>query len=375
MLKVFDDDSAMLARMDIDIIIEPDMTPAQVAEIALEAERLGVRAIWASNYHTNWDPFVSLVPAAMATSKIILGVLAMSPWEMHPLKMANALLSLNEMAGGRAMIAVGGGGALIGALGWRSGVGKPIWPGRDPVKGTRLPPKRVRGVREALEILKIARTGEVCMGYEGGIFDVTRPFIMDWATHEGPLIYSCSSGPMMIRMGGQYADGIQLSDYTPDMMPGAIENLEAGFAKRDDKPDDFRVGNFWAFHIKKDAAASYWEGRRELYVRGGIVGREREQIEKFCVDEAETDLVMENIQSFRQAFLMKRGEIKNISEELANRLVDGMASAGDLSALDREIERYKTFADAGLTELSLRLHNDPMESLKIIGEHVIPALR
>ena len=80
-------DSAILQAMDIDVIIEPDMTPAQVAEFAVEAERMGVRALWASNYHTNWDPFISLVPAAMATSKIILGVLALSPWEMHPLKM------------------------------------------------------------------------------------------------------------------------------------------------------------------------------------------------------------------------------------------------------------------------------------------------
>ena len=361
--------------MDIDIIIEPNVTPAELAEIAVAAEKMGVRALWASNYHSNWDPFVSLVPAAMATSKIILGALAVCPWEMHPLKMANALLSLNEVASGRAMIAVGGGGALIGALGWRARAGGPIWPGKHPIKGTRMPDRRVLGVREALEILNLARSGEVCMGYEAGIFDVTRPFQMDWATHDGPLLYSCSSGPMMIRMGGQYADGIQLSDYTPDMMPLAMENLAVGFSKRDDKPTDFRVGNFWAFHINEDREASYWEGRRELYVRGGIVGREREQIEKFCHDEAEADLVMDSVMDFRKTFLMKQGHIKNIPDELANRLVDGMASAGDISNIDREIERYKTFASSGLTELALRFHNNPWDSLKIVGEHILPALR
>ena len=361
--------------MDIDIIIEPNVTPAELAEIAVAAEKMGVRALWASNYHSAWDPFVSLVLAAMATSKIILGALAVCPWEMHPLKMANALLSLNEVASGRAMIAVGGGGALMGALGWRARAGGPIWPGKHPIKGTRMPDRRVLGVREALEVLNLARSGEVCMGYEAGIFDVTRPFQMDWATHDGPLLYSCSSGPMMIRMGGQYADGIQLSDYTPDMMPLAMENLAVGFSKRDDKPTDFRVGNFWAFHINEDREASHWEGRRELYVRGGIVGREREQIEKFCHDEAEADLVMDSVMDFRKTFLMKQGHIKNIPDELANRLVDGMASAGDISNIDREIERYKTFASSGLTELALRFHNNPWDSLKIVGEHILPALR
>jgi hypothetical protein len=52
-----------------------------------------------------------------------------------------------------------------------------------------------------------------------------------------------------------------------------------------------------------------------------------------------------------------------------------MTSAGDLSDIDYQLERFQQFADAGMTELSLRLHDDPMEGLELIGEHVIPALR
>ena len=55
--------------MDINIILEPDLSPAQFAEIAVEAERLGVRAIWSSNYHMHYDPFLLLAPAAAATSR------------------------------------------------------------------------------------------------------------------------------------------------------------------------------------------------------------------------------------------------------------------------------------------------------------------
>jgi hypothetical protein len=43
--------------------------------------------------------------------------------------------------------------------------------------------------------------------------------------------------------------------------------------------------------------------------------------------------------------------------------------------MDREIERYRGFKASGLTELSLRLFDDPMDGLKLIGEHVLPALR
>mgnify|MGYP003449643802 CR=1 FL=1 len=49
--------------MQIDIILEPDLTTAQVAEIAVAAENYGFRTLWHSNYHQNPDAFVALVPA------------------------------------------------------------------------------------------------------------------------------------------------------------------------------------------------------------------------------------------------------------------------------------------------------------------------
>lgn len=93
--------------MQIDLILEPDLTPAQVAEIAVAAEQAGVRTLWHSNYHQNPDAFVALVPAALATRRIRLGALALSPYEMLPLKIGNALLTLNELSGGRAVVAIG----------------------------------------------------------------------------------------------------------------------------------------------------------------------------------------------------------------------------------------------------------------------------
>ena len=48
--------------MQIDIILEPDLTTAQVAEIAVAAENYGFRTLWHSNYHQNPDAFVALVP-------------------------------------------------------------------------------------------------------------------------------------------------------------------------------------------------------------------------------------------------------------------------------------------------------------------------
>ena len=77
----------------------------------------------------------------------------------------------------------------------------------------------------------------------------------------------------------------------------------------------------------------------------------------------------------RIAFRNRSGVIEGIPEDIINRLIAGMSSAGDLSAIDHEVERYQELAKSGLTELDLRLFDDPMDGLKLIGEHVIPAFK
>ncbi len=61
-----------------------------------------------------------------------------------------------------------------------------------------------------------------------------------------------------------------------------------------------------------------------------------------------------------------------MSEDLVQRLIDEVSSAGDFDDIDREIERYREFEKAGLTDLAIRVFDEPMEALKTIKERVIP---
>jgi alkanesulfonate monooxygenase SsuD/methylene tetrahydromethanopterin reductase-like flavin-dependent oxidoreductase (luciferase family) len=361
--------------MDLDIILECDVTPAQFSQLAQAAERMGIRAIWSSNYHQNYDAFLVMAPAAAATSKILLGALAVSPWELHPLKMSNAVMTLNEMSNGRAMVAISGGGGVLGAIGWRLHKDGPIWPFKDPQTQARYPERRVRGVRECIEILQLARDGKMHFAYDGEIFQVTRPFQMDWAQAKtGPCIYGCCSGPMMIRMGASLADGIQLSDFTPEMVPEAMKNVAIGLGKRESQPDGFRVGNFWAWHLKEDIEKSMYEARRELIWRGAIAAKYAHEIRPHVDSDEEVEMIIANWDNFFKAFWSRSGVVDNVPEETLNKLISGMSSAGDMRNLDAEIERINQFAATGLTELSIRLFDDPMDGLKLIGKHVLPAI-
>ncbi len=341
--------------MDIEIILDSDLTPQQTAEVAVEAEKIGIRTVWHSNITNTWDPFIGLVPAAMATSKIKLGVLAISPYEMHPIKLANSILSLNELANGRAIIAIGGGGAVALSI-------------VDDLDFKKM--RIVRGVREAAEIIYLIASGKFYQGYEGEVFKLTKPGRMKYAKAPRPKIFTCSMGPQMIRMGARIADGMQVGDVPPGRMGEVMEDIQAGFAKREYPADDFRISNFWAWHMKEDREKSMYEARCQLFARAEVI---RPNIGlDHVVNEEEAKIVKDNFMNFMMANITRSGEIKGVPEYLVNHLISEVSSAGDFDDIDREVERYRDFEKAGLTDLALRIFDDPMGNLKIIKERVIP---
>ncbi len=343
--------------MNIEIILEPNSTPDEIAELAVMAENYGITALWSSNYAQQWDGFISLVPAAMATNKIKLGPLAVSPYEMHPIKIATAVMTLNEISNGRAMVGISGGGGILKAIDYEM----------DPKKR-----RVVRGVREAVEIVKTAASGKFTEPYEGELFRIARPYRFDWAKATPPTIYACSTEPQMLRMGARVADGIHMSDVALPMLDEAMKNIRVGLEKRESIPENFPITDSWAWHIKEKREASFYEARRELVFRGSLLPP---YSLKHFLSDADAQLVIDNWMNFAKAFWTRTGVIDNVPESIVNHLIDELSSAGDPSDIDREIERFQKFKDGGLTDLSIRLFDDPMDSLKLIGERVVPAFR
>ncbi len=340
--------------MEIDIILEPDLTPQQILELGKAAEHYGIRALWTSNYFAHWDPFISLVPLAQSTDKLLMGPLAVSPFEMHPLKIANGLLSLNEMANGRAQVAIGAGEGNLEAM------------------DLKKPKKVVLAIREALEIVLAAAHGNLKDGYDGELFNVNLPCAYDWLTAPAPKIYMTAYRYMMMRMGGRIADGVFVGCTPPEIMAPAMENVNTGLSRRDTLAKDFRVNTFWAWHIKEDRNEAFRESRRELAWRGRKL--DPELIVNWLTEE-EARFVQDHFDAYVTAYFDRSGIVKGVSDDINDRLMHGMTSTGGLEDLDREIERFKVFQKEGLTEIALRLHADPMDALKIIGEHVVPELK
>jgi alkanesulfonate monooxygenase SsuD/methylene tetrahydromethanopterin reductase-like flavin-dependent oxidoreductase (luciferase family) len=333
--------------MHIDIALEPEYTADELAELAVLAERNGISTIWVTNDPQARDLFMLFTKAAAVTHKIRLGVMAVSPLEIHPLKLAGALLTLNEMSGGRASLVVGGGGAILA--------------------NTRLDlSRRVRAVDECIEILKRAGAAQP-LNYAGELFPVWN-FQPRWAVDQPPRVLAGANREQMLRMAAKQSDGIHMSDMPLPLVASTRQIVEQALKSNGRSPADFEFNNFWAFHVKPDRAAAEREARSRLVLRGML---KRFYIEPF-LDEAATKLVRDNMQSFYAAFHKREGDIANVPEPIIDTLVKNLTLTCATSDLDTHMATLHDFSEAGLTHITLGLHDDPTSDIKLIGARVLP---
>lgn len=335
--------------MRIDVILPAALPADELCALGCLAETQGVGAVWVANLLASRDPFVNFVPLATATERLRLGPIAVSPFELHPLKMSNLLLTLNEFACGRAQIVVGAGGGTLQAMG---------------IEPSRI----VRAVREGVEILRRAATGKPG-AYRGEVFDIAW-LDASWVAQRAPRIYVGANLPQMLRMGAGTGDGIMVSDFTPARVRWAREIVDPVLRGAGRAPESFPFNNFWAWHVKDSAEAAEREARTYLAVRGTIYP------DYICdvVNEEEAKVVTDHLGSFMTAYTQRTHEIDGVPDAILKKIVAGGVSASPISELDREIERLRAFRAAGLTEIALCLYSDFDTTLRLLGERVIPAL-
>jgi hypothetical protein len=59
---------------------------------------------------------------------------------------------------------------------------------------------------------------------------------------------------------------------------------------------------------------------------------------------------------------------------LVDKIVERGVTACAASEIDGQIERFREMRAAGATGIALCLYNDPADAIRVIGEHVVPAL-
>jgi 5,10-methylenetetrahydromethanopterin reductase len=333
----------------VDVILSPDTSPAEIVELGLMAERYGIQSVWSSNYPSSRDPFLTLAPLALQSKTLRLGPLVVTAYELHPYKTAKAVATLNELCDGRANMLIGGPTGVNAAMG--------------------MDDKRMVGrVREVAEVVKQAGP-QAPLNYNGKIWQVWN-YHPTWATHTPPRVYIGANKPQMMRMSAQVADNIMVGDPMPERFSSTMKMLDGFLAEENRVRTDLRISGLIAWHVKDDKAASMHEARSQLALRGML---DPWYLDEF-LDPDEVDLVDQKRNDFFKAYKNHSDVVPGVPENVMQKLVNNLGFAGTPAELDPHIEKLKELAKRGLDEVALKLHDDQAHAIKVIGEHIVPAV-
>ena len=335
--------------MKIDVILDARASAAELAELGQLAESAGIRGVWVSSLLDSRDPFTNLSILATNTDRLLLGAIAVNPFDMHPVRIASSLLTLNELADGRARIVIGGGGEALAAVGIQ-------------------PLRRVRTVAECVDIIKAAASGEN-VDYKGELYEVHN-LKFGWLRSPPPPVFVGASMDQMLRMAARVADGSMMSDMPVPLAAAAIGALDTALGQYARQRPAFQTHAFAAWHLYDDRDRAIKEARQWLVLRGIF----RPWVLSEFLDVDAVELVMSSADAFWTAFRTGSPVVEGVSDEVLDAMVENLAFAGSSADVDKQIEKLQKFAAAGVGAIALRLYAEPAASIKMIGERVVPAL-
>lgn len=335
--------------MDVDIVLDSMLSSQELTELGLLAEKNGIRAVWNASYLIGRDPFTNMAQLARESSTIKLAPMALNGYEMHPFRIAMALLTLNELAPGRVETMIGGGGEVVMSL-------------QIPFR------KRVRYVREVLEFIKGATTKRP-FSYDGELFKIDN-YDPQWPSGEAPFLYAGANKPQMLKMAAKTADGIFMSDLSVNLAGRCIADVQRYRADAGLRNHGFRFNNFMAWYVYDDPAEARFEARRWIGFRALF----RDYMMREFVTDAEFELLLKHMPAIYDMAPRNTDRVEGVPDELLDRCVDKLTLTGGVADLDRIIEHLLEFKALGVTEVCLELKNHQAHGIKLLGERVIPVL-
>lgn len=177
-----------------------------LGEVAL-AERLGYRTAWFGDSQTLWrEPYVMLGAAAARTSRIGLGVAVTNALTRHPTVTASGMATLQELSSGRGLLGVGVGFSSARTTGLRP--------------STRAELRAFAGV-----------LGDLCAG-SATTLDGHEVQLGFGAGSLRPPVLVGGSGPKMLELAGEVADGVIVGRYARSGIEAMLFHVAAGRERR-----------------------------------------------------------------------------------------------------------------------------------------------
>ncbi len=330
--------------MDFGAVLQTNPPASRTVHLAKLAEQYGFSHVWTFDSHILWqEPYVIYSAILAQTHRVTVGPFVTNPATRDWTVTASVFATLNEMYGNRTIVGIGRGDSAV--------------------RVTNGKPTTLASLREAIHVIRELGNSRA-VEYN----DSTIQF--PWSHGSELEVWVAAYGPLALKLTGEVGDGfiLQLADL--DIAKWMIETVRtaADNAGRDPMSIKFCVAA--PMYIGTD-----WDHmRNQTRWFGGMVGNHVADIvakhgESSDVPKALTDYI-----AGRQGYdYNSHGKAGNdhvdfVPDEIVDRFcVLGLAKD--------HIEKLEALRDLGVDQFAGYLqHDNKEETLRVYGEHVIPAL-
>lgn len=326
-----------------------DLKMPDNAALARLAEARGFDGLWHSNQRFFREMFVRMASSAMVTERILLGGAVAEPFAVHPVITAQSLATVDELAGGRATLALGAGGSGFKMMGIER---------RRSAQALREAYTVITGLLEGHEV---TFDGEIVQAYKARLaFEIDAP----------PPLWIATRGDITLETSGEYAEGVIIATYaTPGGIQAALSMVAKGAERAGRSIDSIRVLSRVDTCVHRDQQAAY-DGLREMIANVLFSSYpDRKFVQRMgleVTEELERLIARQEVELKPQVAEMIPDEFVNTfgwagtPEMVANRIVEIHSATG--------IEEYGFWAVMAKGQTR-------EESLKLIADEVLPRIR
>ena len=284
--------------------------------LAKKTEEIGLDSVWIAEDYFQGGAFSIASACAVNTSRIDIGIGVINPFTRHPALAAMEAVSLDEISGGRAIIAMGASNKR-----WiESQAGIPFV-------------KPITATKECTMIMKGLIRGEE-VEFQGESFKTGPIKLENKAYRPDQPIYLGVKGDQALAIAGEIADGVLLSAGSPlAYIKHVRERLAIGAARVGRDPSEIKIAAYLPTYIHEDGQKAV-DMMRKLTAR--FLALHGSAPITLCAG-----LKAEETAPFREAFLQG----KTADLPVSDHMVDTLVVAGTPEHCRQRIQDY---VDAGV---------------------------
>lgn len=333
----------MAALPTIGVRAHGGMTPKACIEVAEATEHNGLSAIWFAENPFNRGVLPAVTGAALATRRIGIGIGVFNPYNRHPTLIAMEIGALDEIANSRARLGIG------------SGIGDRV------TRIGRSYDKPLAALRDSFTIVRGMLRGET-VTHHGKVFSAIDVKLEYTPPRPDMPIYMAATGDQSLRVCGQIADGLMISNMcSPGYTVRALELLAEGAAKAQ-RPAPNTIIQYVPCVVRRDRV----EARQA--VKGTIAHMLSAYWKMGETSPAIREAMLRGSGISEQEFvaaITRCASGEDATRALDDRFVDAYAIAGNA---DDCLAKMAEFGRIGVTELVVTfIGAQPLEDMAYLG--------